>query len=532
MISLNMNIIQESRLWVAFLLVVTGPIASAQSPLNLPLQTDLVLDAEVKMAALSDTSLTSFRPFRHYRPHSLDHKDDTTGSWLKRKLQYESLFTCHTPGFSALIDPLFNFSLGKSSQGNTLFANTRGARVLGTIGEKVGFESNVFLSEEAVPAYMDSLGVTNNALPGRFIFANTGTSYQFAYFTGYFSYSPSRNFNLQLGHGRNFIGDGYRSLLLSDYAAPYPYFKLTTEAGPIRYTNLYTQMIDNRTPRLSRMMGKPAKYVIFHQLDIRISKRLQIGLFQSVVTSAYDTSGNYRGFDFQYLNPIIYLSPVEFSLGSPDNTLVGSIAKFKLSSNTQLYSQLLFDEMRFSELLKQRGWWANKYSIQLGVKTYQFAGVEGLFARLEGNLVRPYTYSHWGPEQSYVHNNLPLAHPLGSNFAEVLTQWRYKRGRWMVNAQVHYAIMGSDTANKNFGNEPDKDHNKFVSEFGNEIGQGLRHQWWFAELRASYVVNPSSNMRVELNISHRGMTNRPSQSGETWVMLSFVTRLENLYQDL
>jgi hypothetical protein len=34
-------------------------------------------------------------------------------------------------------------------------------------------------------------------------------------------------FDLQLGYGKN-IGDGYRSLLATDGASPYPYFKLNT----------------------------------------------------------------------------------------------------------------------------------------------------------------------------------------------------------------------------------------------------------------------------------------------------------------
>lgn len=521
----------QSRLLVALLFAALHFSAEAQTPFNLPLNTDMVLDAEAGMAALSDTNLTTFRPFRHYSPQSISHPDDSSKGWLKRKWLSESLWSTRGNEYVFVLDPLFNFSFGQTNQGKSLYVNTRGARIMGLIGKKVAFETKLFLSEDRVPDYMDSLGKASKVLPGRFVFGNTGSLYQFAYATGYLSYSPSRNFNLQVGNDRQFIGEGYRSMLLSDYAPPYPYFKLTTEAGPIRYTNLYTQMIDNRSPRISRMLGKPAKYVIMHQFDIRLSKRLQMGVFQSVVTAARDTSGNYRGFDFQYLNPIIFLTPVEFSLGSPDNTLLGSSFKFKLSSNDQLYGQLLLDELKFSEFFKQRGWWANKYSLQLGYKSYRFAGVDGLFTRFEGNLVRPYTYSHWGPEQSYVHNNLPLAHPLGSNFAEVLTQWRYKNKRWLVNAQLHYAITGSDTAGLNYGNEPDKNHDLYVNTFNNEIGQGLRHDWYYAELRTSYLLNPSTNMRLELSISHRGMTNRPSQSGETWLMFTFATRLENLYQE-
>ena len=42
--------------------------------------------------------------------------------------------------------------------------------------------------------------------------------------SGYVSFSPVKDANLQFGHGRHFFGNGYRSLLLSDYAPDYPYF--------------------------------------------------------------------------------------------------------------------------------------------------------------------------------------------------------------------------------------------------------------------------------------------------------------------
>jgi hypothetical protein len=42
--------------------------------------------------------------------------------------------------------------------------------------------------------------------------------------------SPSKHIDLQLGYGRNFIGDGYRSLL-SDELVRYPYFKINTNFG-------------------------------------------------------------------------------------------------------------------------------------------------------------------------------------------------------------------------------------------------------------------------------------------------------------
>jgi len=37
-----------------------------------------------------------------------------------------------------------------------------------------------------------------------------------------------------------------------------------------------------------------------------------------------------RGIDFSYINPFIFLRPVEASNGSPDNALIGLTSKYKI----------------------------------------------------------------------------------------------------------------------------------------------------------------------------------------------------------
>ena len=56
-------------------------------------------------------------------------------------------------------------------------------------------------------------------------------AYDFPMAEANLSVTPNKFFNLNLGYGRNFIGDGYRSLLMSDGASPYPFFKLNTTFG-------------------------------------------------------------------------------------------------------------------------------------------------------------------------------------------------------------------------------------------------------------------------------------------------------------
>ena len=62
-----------------------------------------------------------------------------------------------------------------------------------------------------------------------------------------------------------------------------------------------------------------------------------------------------------------------------------------------IYTQFLLDEFLLDEIRAGNGWWANKYSWQLGVKVNNPKS----FYRLEFNLARPFTYSHGSEKQNY-----------------------------------------------------------------------------------------------------------------------------------
>ena len=78
-----------------------------------------------------------------------------------------------------------------------------------------------------------------------------------------------------------------------------------------------------------------------HYLSYNVSKRLNIGLFESVIWE----NDNGRGFDFNYLNPIIFYRAIEFSTGSRGgNALIGLTAKYKFSDAINAYAQVVIDE--------------------------------------------------------------------------------------------------------------------------------------------------------------------------------------------
>ena len=308
--------------------------------------------------------------------------------WIGRKLFTEYLVQVEEEDFRLYLDPVFEFAGGQDQENNRNFhTNTRGVWVNGSIGKRFGFNATFYENQSLFPLYLDSAARKSRVVPGQGRVKNFDTdAFDYAFSTGTINFQLNKHFTFEFGQDRHFIGDGYRSLLLSDNAFHYPYFKIITDFWKIRYVNLFMQL--RNLDRIDQNDTYPfeSKYASMHYLDVDIGKRLTVGLFESVIWHA-DTNNNSRGFDFGYLNPFIFLRPVEFSIGSPDNVLMGINLKYKLNSKNSLYGQIMLDEFLFDNVKAGNGWWANKQGIQAGFKSIDVFGVKSLYLQGELNYV-------------------------------------------------------------------------------------------------------------------------------------------------
>ena len=451
-------------------------------------------------------------------------------TWLGRKLRSEHLITVDKDDFHLAIDPLFDFSVSKEKgQKKNLFTNTRGAQIFGAIGKQFTFYTGFYETQATFPEYLKTKIKTTDVVPGQGkvkLLEGGGFDYGMAF--GGVSYTPSKYFNVQLAHDKNFIGDGYRSLLLSDNSFNYPFLKLTADVWRFKYTVLYAEFIDLYSPH-DPDLGYRKKYGTFHYLDIKIGKPLYFGFFEAVIWKS-DSLGA-RNFELSYLNPVIFLRPVEGSLDSPDNMLLGANVRWKISDHTSFYGQLLLDEFKLNEIKNGNGWWANKQAFQLGLKTFSFARIRNLNLQAEINFVRPFTYQHRSTLQNYAHYNQALAHPLGANFIEEVILIDYRWKHWYANTKIISAVIGYDTAGMNFGSNIFSNYFTYQNEYGNYILQGLRTNLLYYELKFGYTVNPLYNFCVELGIAVRDIKN--DLGGEKTMLITFGirTNLINKYYD-
>ena len=416
------------------------------------------------------------------------------------------------------INPILNFQAGKESNNpETMLLNTRGINVRGLLAKKIGFYSLITDNQERGPKFFQDRVNQFRAVPGNG-FYKPFRNHAYDYFDarGYITFNAAKYIDFQFGYDKNFIGNGYRSLFLSDYGNSYLFFKINTRIWKFNYQNIFMELM----PQFSKN-GKDTllnrKYAAMHHLSMDVTKWLNIGLFESIIF------GRVNHFDFQYLNPIIFLRSVEGTVGSPDKAHVGIDFKANIAHQAQAYGQFLLDEFVLNQITKNNGYWANKYALQLGFKYVDAFNINNLDLQFETNMARPFTYSHNDTIANYTHYNQPLAHPLGGNFREFIGILKYQpKPKIYLNAKLIYYIQGLDSAGFNFGSNPLENYVTRPRDFGFKIGSGYRASCLNASFAASYELK--ENLFVDATALFRTYKIRELSSTNNTKMLTVGIR--------
>lgn len=416
------------------------------------------------------------------------------------------------------------------SGGNGFNAYGGGLNMLLHTGKKLSLYTEAFYENTRFADYVHAHNDTLHISPG-FGYTNIQQNkYNTLIVNGYLSYTPHRFFNFQAGKGKHFIGDGYRSLLLSDNAGFYPYLRISTTFWRIKYINLFTVMNDMYGVENNPALHK-RKFVSAHYVNWNISKRLSFGIFESVIWQAKDTLQN-RQFDINYLNPFVFYRPVEYSLGSSDNVLLGMNLKVKINDQYQIYGQLMLDEFLLKQIRADSGWWANKYAIQFGAKAIEPFGIKNLIFQSEYNIARPFIYSHGSVQQNYGHNNAPLAHPWSANFKEWVSIISYVRKNFYAEFQFITGFYGTDTTSTlSYGGNIYQSYSNRAREYRNYIGQGLKNNLIYTRFKIAYIIVPANNLQLFAEYIYRNLTNKHAMQLNNYISLGISTRVWNRYLD-
>lgn len=467
-------------------------------------------------------------------------------SWLEKKLWNEHFFQFQGEDYWITVNPILDVRLGRASGDVTsTFQNTRGIQAQAGLGDKLVISTTIFESQGRFADYYNQYAMSikpaggNPAIiPGIGIAKQFKTdAFDFPSADANITFAPSKMINLQLGYGRNFIGDGYRSLLLGDAASPYPYFKINTTFWKIKYTNTYMWLKDVRED-VTDERTYATKFMANHYLSWNVTKRWNLGFFESVVW----TNSNDRGFDANFINPIIFYRTVEFTSSSRSgNAVLGLTTKYKFNNQFNFYGQFILDEFSLGDIKKQDQSWKNKYGYQFGLKYYNAFSVPNLLLQLEYNNVRPYVYSHSEPITNYGHNNQSMGNAWGGNTRELIAAARYHKGRYFADAKLTYGIKGFDfdteTDSFNYGGNSYKDYDENRPfDTGVKIGQGNKTSIVIADLQAGYLVNPATNLKFFANYMYRSFdpkteTATIKNTTTSWFTVGIRSDIFNWYFD-
>ncbi len=409
-----------------------------------------------------------------------------------------TLYEVHVKDFDLALNPVLQFQLSKENNNDeTLFLNTRGVRVRGRIANKIGFDSYISDNQERDPLYVQEWVNKYKAVPGEGFYKSFKTTgYDYFDARGYFTFGVTKYIDVAFGYDKNFMGNGYRSLFLSDFSNSALFLKLNTRIWRINYQNLFMELNATEPRGPDRLLRK--KYAVMHHLDINITKSLNVGLFEAVIFGRPDH------FEFGYLNPIIFYRSIEQQNGSFDNSLVGLDAKLNAAHAVQFYGQLLLDEFVLAEIKRNRGSWVNKWGIQAGTKYIDAFGIKNLDLQIETNRVRPFTYSHSDSVSNYTHYNQPLAHPLGANFQEFIAIARYQPApKWLLQGKLFFWKQGIDSSNTvSYGSNIFLPYTFRNMDFGFHVGEQIfQAKTFIASFLLSYELK--QNLFIDLSAFFR-----------------------------
>ncbi len=525
-----------------------------KSSINIPLSHEFYsrFDGDFNRIGLNTHSASKpflFGEVNHYYDFEaeMEKLERSTSTLVGRKLWNEHLIRFQTDDYWFTIDAGLDLEIGKDFEDEEFdftYNNSRMAIIQGGLGKNLNFYTVVYENQGRFAGYYnryaESIRPSRGGpaiVPGRGIakdFMNDGYDYPVA--EGYLSFSPGDFINIQFGHGKNFIGDGYRSLLLSDNASPYPFLKLNTTFWKLKYTNTWMSLRDVRADVVDEGSYR-TKYIANHYLSWNATKRLNIGFFESVMWE----NDNGRGFDVNYLNPVIFYRAIEFSTGADGgNAIIGFSGKYKWTDDLYTYGQWVIDEFSSGDVFGGDSSWKNKLGFQLGVKYSDAFNVPNLFLQAEYNQVRPYTYSHNTITLNYGHNNQSMAHQWGANFREFIAIARYRKDRWYGDSKLIIGKRGFDFVDfgskTNFGQNIYRTEVDRAYETGVKIGQGNTTNSIFGSLEAGYIVNPTTNLKLFGRFIYRDFdvqrnTANHFDNSTVWLNFGIRTDIFNWYYD-
>lgn len=521
----------RSLLFSVLLLLIAGFLRAQQN--DVPLQRDFCIDLERNAARRDARIHTGLKPVIESRADLrgvMGHRVDSARYyyWITTKLFRDRLLVMREGDVALSVDPILSVEYGSDRGDPTAYADTnqfafstRGFLIRGDLGGKVSFQTMFHENQGRVPQYLFRRVLETGVLPGqgRVKIAN-GNELDYGWSQGVVSWTPAAWLNVQAGHGKHFVGHGYRSVLLSDNAMNAPFLKLSLLSPNKRwqYTAWYTKLMHGVT-RDDRLNAGTSSETLFgwmrgtfHHLSVDLG-RVQLGVFEATLFRSIGEDG-VKPLDPLALNPVMGINTAALGFDGLSSSLAGLDLRLKLTDKAYAYGQVATDG-------------PGRYAWQAGARAFDL-GLPGLHLQAEYNAATAFMYMGQRPEQAYMHGGQAMANPLGNAYGEAVGIVEYGYRRWMLRAQASLSVRTGDPADSlNLGTDLDKPDTGSATE-----GEAIERTVFFLDASLSWLVNPNTNLRLIGGFRRRDApgANDIFQSGYWYIGVHTV--LFNRYYDL
>lgn len=380
----------------------------------------------------------SFLPTTENRCNLHDYLKDTSVQYydFSEVLFKKHLVEVKSKDCFLTISPLVDLSLGrdlKDTSSINLFQNTRGILIEGDLFKNFSFSTSFFENQSRLSSY-EQLFINERGefRPTSFGYAQENGSisgatrtkpfktngYDYAYAIGNIVYSPHKKIDLIAGNNQQFIGSGYRSMLLSDNSSYSPYFRVDCYISK-RFSFNYLRSRNMNLVRKKTFTTVEGYYqpkgLGINYLTYNFSPKLNLSLFDGTIWSMGDS------LQTKAVNPLFY-NPIPFvSALLKDSTcyaIQGLNLNWIISKKIRAYSQVAIGNLDSEQL-----------AFQIGFRGYDLFKLKNSMFQLEFNSATSTMYQSKFSRLNYSNYNLPLAHTKGNGFKELVLRfnWEYKR---------------------------------------------------------------------------------------------------------
>lgn len=451
--------------------------------------------------------------------------------WIYRKLRSENFLEYKSSKFSIIVNPLLNIGYTKlAGNDHNYFINSRGIELKGHIGKRISYYTSFYENQARFVPYIADYVRQHLVAPGQgAVKILKDDKFDFSRAEAYLNIKINKNLCLQFGHGKHFVGNGYRSLLLSDNSFSYPYLRINFAYKKWKYTLLWSQYQIFKTAYYNY---HNRKYSAISHLSWLPNKGFELSLFESVMWAG-NTPQDSRKLNLNFFNPIILSRTAIYGLDNEKNVLLGIDARVKLYKYARLFAQFALDN------IAKKSEDNNNYAFQIGIKHYDLLHNKvpntSVFVQAEFNYISEYTYGNEKILQSYWHYNQPLTHPAGSGLQEYIAIFGVAFRDFTLNSKLFYIKNNANKEDANFKNSifmPNITDKNIILRDNNQETADINRKILKCEIELAYTINPVNNLQVFASWSIHSLSNNyTTLSKQKFLSFGLRTNINNYYYD-